>query len=238
MALLDHVRSPLQEDCPWESFHSAWANAMVSRLNQDWLPESYRAIPQVHLGANVEIDMATVRLREEKQETGNGATTAVWAPPQARLAVAVDFTDRDTFEVLVRDRARRLVAAVELVSPGNKDRPGARRDFAVKCASYLQQQVALIVVDVVTERHANLHGELMQLLNLPAALVEAVPSRLYAVAYRVRQEEERSSLELWPALLALGEVLPTLPLWLGNDLAVPLDLEASYLGACEALRIS
>jgi hypothetical protein len=239
MPLLDHFRPPLEDDCPWESFHSAWANAMVVRLNQDLLPENYRAVPQVHLGARVEIDVATFREKVAEQSGGNGKTTAIWAPPQAKVAVAVDFADQDTFEVLIREQGRRrLVAAVELVSPGNKDRPGHRRDFAIKCAGYLQHRVAVVVVDAVTERRDSLHKELVSLLGLPAALAEAAPWPLYAVAYRLRQREDQDHLELWPEALAVGAALPTLPLWISEDTAVPLDLELTYRTACEALRIS
>ena len=55
----------------------------------------------------------------------------------------------------------RLVAVVELVSPGNKDRPEHRQAFVTKCAAYLQEQVNIVMVDVVTTRHANLHRELL-----------------------------------------------------------------------------
>ena len=41
----------------------------------------------------------------------------------------------------------------------------------------------------------------------------------------------------WPTVLTIGQPLPTLPLWLGADLAVPLDLELSYTAACVDLRI-
>jgi hypothetical protein len=238
MPLLDHFQAPLRDDCPCESFHSAWANAIVGRLNRNVLPEHYWAIPQVHVGARVEIDAATFRLREESEAPGNGVATAVWAPPQAKLAVAADFGDTDTFEVQVREETRRrLVAAVELVSPANKDRPTHRRDFAIKCASYLRQHVSVIVVDVVTERRDKMHGELMQLLQLPAELLEAGSFPLYAVAYRLKAQEEQQRLELWPEQLQVGTTLPTLPLWIGEDEAVPLDLEASYVAACELLRI-
>jgi hypothetical protein len=177
-------------------------------------------------------------MRPGEQGSGNGSTTAVWALPQATLAVQVEFADQDTFEVLVRDQGRRrLVAAIELVSPANKDRPSHRRDFAVKCGSYLQNRVAVIVVDVVTERHDNRHGELVQLMQLPAELAEAAAFPLYAVAYRLREREDRDYLELWPEALEVGMALPTLPLWIREDHAVPLELEATYLSACEALRI-
>jgi hypothetical protein len=237
MPLRDHFRPPLQDDCPWESFHSAWANAIVGLLNHSLLPDHYRAIPQVHVGARVEIDVATFRLHKDAIPPGNGAATAVWAPPQAKLSAAVDFGDADTFEVQVRDETRRLVAAVELVSPANKDRPAHLRDFAIKCASYLRQNISVIVVDVVTERRDNMHLELCQLLTLPSALGEAGAFPLYAVGYRLHIQEQEPRLELWPEELRVGMSLPTLPLWISEDDAVPLDLEASYVAACELLRI-
>ena len=49
------------------------------------------------------------------------------------------------------------MAAIELISPGNKDRVGKRRLFAAKCATYLSRGIGLILVDVVTSRAANLH---------------------------------------------------------------------------------
>jgi hypothetical protein len=58
-----------------------------------------------------------------------------------------------------------LVGVIELVSPGNKDRPAERLAFATKCASYLAQGVSLIVMDVVTNRHANLHNDIMRLME-------------------------------------------------------------------------
>jgi hypothetical protein len=238
MPLHDQFQPPLQDDCPWESFHSSWANAMVGQLNLHLLSEHYRAIPQVHIGARIEIDVATFRRREESAPPGNGAATTVWAPPEAKLAVAVDFADPDIFEVQVRDETRRrLVAAVELVSPANKDRPSHRREFAIKCASYLRQQVSVIIVDVVTERRDNMHGELIRLLELPEPVVEAGAFPLYAVAYRLRVQEDEQSLELWPEELRIGASLPTMPLWISEEDAVPLDLEASYLATCELLRI-
>ncbi len=60
---------------------------------------------------------------------------------------------------------------------------------------------------------------------------------LYAVACRLTREGEAGRLETWSHPLAIGQALPTLPLWLASDLAVPLELEPSYEEACRVLRI-
>jgi hypothetical protein len=66
----------------------------------------------------------------------------------------------------------------------------------------------------------------------------ALPTSVSTVSYRaVSLEEEKQQLQVWPAPLALGQPLPTLPLWIAADFSVPLDLEASYQTTCTDLRI-
>ena len=129
----------------------------------------------------------------------------------------------------------RLVAAIELVSPANKDRPAHRQAFAGKCAGYLRQGIGLIVVDVVTELHESLQRAIQDMLELDAAGTR--DSQLFAAAYRTVPHDASLRLEIWSEALSLGRELPTLPLWLETDLAVPVDLEATYATTCRRLRI-
>lgn len=64
-----------------------------------------------------------------------------------------------------REARRRLVAAVEFVGPVNKDRPDTRGQFVAKCAALLRQRVSVVIVNVVTERRANLYAELLELIE-------------------------------------------------------------------------
>jgi Protein of unknown function (DUF4058) len=246
MPLRDHFHGPLGDQYEWDGFHSAWANTMVRRLNARAMPSRYRCAPHVHLGAMVEIDVAAFEreqfLPAETPHEGNGGVgvaTAVWAPPRPNQTLVVDLPAQDVFEVRVYNdrRGARLVAAIELVSPGNKDRPESRRAFAVKCAAYLQQGVSVIVVDIVTERHDNLHVELMDLLQRTEAAPWPAEQLLYAVAYRTTKENDAWRMDLWTEPLTVGRSLPTLPLWLASNLTVPLDLEASYEETCQVLLI-
>jgi hypothetical protein len=146
----------------------------------------------------------------------------------------------DTFEVRVFNTSEglTLVAVVELVSPGNKDRPANRRAFAAKCASYLAQGVSLIVVDVVTNRHVNLHNELMRLVDAPANLDFASEVFLYAVAYRPVRRGEKEVVDLWRRQLEVGTPLPTLPLRLTGERFIAVDFEAAYQEACRRRRLA
>jgi len=63
------------------------------------------------------------------------------------------------------------------------------------------------------------------------------PPPLYAVACRGTRKEDGWLLETWMHSLALSQPLPTLPLWLADNLAVPLELEQSYEETCRILRL-
>ncbi len=166
--------------------------------------------------------------------------TAAWAPPQATLRVATDVRGLDEYEVRLYDHSdgRRLVAAIELVSPANKDLPEHRRAFAAKCVALLQRRISVVIVDLVTTRHANLYAETLSVASLSDPLLEPSPPGLYAVACRPTKTAGDWHLETWLHPLALAQPLPTLPLWLADNLAIPLELEASYEETCRDLRIA
>jgi hypothetical protein len=239
MPLLDHFRSPLSDGWPWDGIHANWATKMADNLNAGYLPPDYHAISLIKRGQEVEIDVATFHDQAPSPACASDVGTAVWAPPQPSATAPIAFQEEDLFEVQVIRQfgGARLRAAVELVSPSNKDRPASRRAFAVKCASYLCQGIAVVVIDVVTERLANLHAELMRLLDVNGVPPWQSPTNLSAVAYRVTGRKGARQLESWRESLAVGTALPTLPLWLDEDLSVPLHLEESYQSACTSLRI-
>jgi hypothetical protein len=99
----------------------------------------------------------------------------------------------DTFEVRVlsTDTGPKLGAAIELISPGNKDRSAERRAFATRCASYLYQGVSVIIVDIVTNRRANLQNVVLRVMEAADALQLPPEASLYAVAYRPLRRGQR-----------------------------------------------
>jgi hypothetical protein len=163
------------------------------------------------------------------------------AEPRVRptLTMAADLPDLDQYEVRVFDakRGRRLVASIEIVSPASKDRPERRRIFVAKCAALLQQLVSVTVIDLVTTCHFNLYGDLLELLGKSDPSLEPEPPLLYTVACRETKRGDAWQLETWMHPLAMGQVLPTLPLWLADNFAVPLELEECYEETCRILRI-
>jgi hypothetical protein len=245
MPLRDHFRPPISKMASWEGFHGMWTAAIVQRLVPR-LPDHYTAEPRVRLGKYFEIDVCAFETDEPRlagtvaDRDDGGVATATWAPPKPTLAVDADPSEYYAYEVLVFDhrRGRILVAAIELVSPANKDRPASRRALVSKCATLLEQGVCVSLVDLVTYRQFNLYTELLDLLGQSDPAFSPAPPATYAVTFRGRNVGDMPRFESWAYPLVVGQPLPTLPVWLTEDRAVSLDLEASYEDACRALRIA
>jgi Protein of unknown function (DUF4058) len=179
--------------------------------------------------------MMVARLRQKLPSRYLAAPRAHWGS-----SVEADLPSLDEYEVRVYDteRGRALVAAVEIVSPSNKDRPEHRRAFVAKCAALLQERVSVTIVDLVTTRNFNLYADLLDLIGATDATLPAEPPSLYAAACRTTRPGDAWLIETWPHALILGQPLPTLPLWLADNFAVPLELDESYEETCHLLRIA
>ena len=244
MPLRDHFRPPVSRQVSWEEIHGQWPARIVMQLKEQ-LPPDFVSGPKVHSGSQIEVDIATYERDDSptgfsSDDSGGGVATATWTVAEPSVAVETEIPDYDEYEVRIYDaeRGRQLVAAIELVSPGNKDRPEKRNAFIGKCAALLQKGVAVSIVDVVTPRQFNLYAELLQFLGqADPTLGDPVP-HLYAVSCRWRPRGTRMLLQTWSHPLTTGQPLPTLPLWLTGTLAVPLDLEQSYEQACNDLWIT
>lgn len=243
MPVMDHCRTAARAEAPWGEFHAMWISNLLRSLNRKWLPPEFTARPEKSLGAEIRIDVGVVR--EPAAAYGSEAEGAgcigdyLPGPPDATVPGAISPHAR----LLIRNGSGRLVGAIELVSPANKDRSAARDGFAARIQTYLQSQVALVVVDVVTIPRHNLHNRWVELFA-----AEGTPELpegedcIYGVSYRPYAEaletSEDAKIDLWLRPLEVGAPLPTVPLFIDADLAVPIELESTYDETCIDLRVS
>ena len=245
MPLRDHFRPPIANQSSWEGFHAMWPATIVQALARV-LPDDYVAEPRVHLGPYFEVDVCTFEHRDstsgttDKVPTGQSSLPSASATLQPTLVLDADPTSQYEYEVLVFDqqRGRHLVAAIELVSPANKDRPESRQAFVAKCSALLQQRVCVSIVDPVTTKNFNLYCELLDALGESDPMFPPPPSAIYAVTCRGRRVAEQPRFEVWAYPLVMGQNLPVLPIWIADDMAVPLDLETTYEATCQSLRLA
>jgi len=221
----------------------SWATRIADALTERWLPPDYIAEEHVHLGPAVEIDVGTF----ERESSVGGAESAhavatvspkLWAPPAPDAVLPSVFPDTFEVQVICTVTGPKLVAAIELISPGNKDRPAERRALAIKCASYLFQGISVVIIDIVTNRRANLHNEILEVMQAPDTLHLDAGCSLYAVAYQPLRRDSRDEIDVWRTRLDLGKALPELPLGLRGDLVVPVDFETTYEEACRRRRLT
>jgi hypothetical protein len=224
MPLQDHFHPPLNLRRHWHAFHNSWATYLASDLNRR-LPGNFFAEANVQF--HVEIDVAAFQEGDNVSVGVRELPDADWIPPDPAMSIPFALLS-PIVEIAIFGTAEGpvLAGAIELVSPANKDRPESRVAFLSKCQTYLQQGIGLVIVDVVTERLMNLHNELMTRLRATEGAL--LPDGLYAAAYRPVQVQDQDQLQIWKEPLALGQALPTLPLWLRNGPCLPVALEAAY----------
>src|SRR3954466_8746262 len=210
----------------WEGVHLLWMSDLLRDL-KGRLPAGFRAYlgsgPAVAVGAPAARPEVSVRAHEAGPHDTSGRGVA-GEEPDGEVAVAAI----DPAPALFVERDGRLVAAVELVSPRNKDRPVARATYLSRYAGYLIEGVHLLLVDVHRRpagfSFADGIAEELRIDNQPS-----LPPPM-AASYRVGEPAATGGrlLAIWRRPLAPGERLPTLPLPLQVDLAIPVNLEATY----------
>ncbi len=242
MPLLDHFHPPLYKRPPWSSITTMWAAELVRWLNRTLPAGEFVAYPTLYLGTQVEADVAEYDLRTEGANGGhqNGNGVAVATRPEAPPAVAtIPAIFPDEMEVRVgtsRDEWD-LCGVIELVSEANKKERDEREAFVTKCAAYLQRGIGVVVIDVVTNRLANLHNQLLQMIGGPTPPLLPTTPPNYVAAYRPVHRGERNEIDMWPYPVAVGSPLPAAPFALRRGPTLVVDLEATYTEAVHDLGL-
>lgn len=221
---------PLHEwtDRPgWEGMHIFWMTE-IARALRAVLPAGYRAVigasPLVAVGvAPVKPDVAVTNGSAHPPDAAPASPTGPAPEPDVEVAVAT--LEEDASVQVERDG--RLVAAVELISPRNKDRPAAREQYAGRYLNYLRGGVHLLLVDVHRRPLGFSFGRsIAEGLGLTIPTADAP----LAVSYRVGPAAAQGGrlLGVWQQPLTVGDALLTMRLALSADDSVPVDLEPTY----------
>lgn len=216
----------------WDGVHQVWMVELLYAIKPQ-LPPSYRAYigttPAFAIGSpdDGRPDVGVRDWPAGEPQSPSAADTG--QEPDEEVAVATISANT----ALLVERGGRLVAAIELVSPRNKDRLSAQAAYTATYTGYLLRGVHLLLADVhrrpagfsFTDRIA---AELR--MNQPPV------SAPFVVGYRVGGPSPDGGrfLAVWRRPLAVGNPLPPMRLWLSADDSVPVDLEGTYRRATEA----
>lgn len=207
---------PYLEGHLWTTFHSTLAHAIVAQLGPQVKPK-YIVLPTerfvVEDPDDVAIEMREitpdVAVRAGSKKVSAAAESAVAAAPMQLATVLREGVLHTNVEI--RDvQRRRLVTAIEILSPTNK-RGRGRRQYLAKRERILDSSAHLIEIDLVRR-------------GARVPMRQRLPDQPYFVL--VSRAERRPVLDVWP--IGLRDKLPTVPVPLRRkDPDATLDLQAA-----------
>ncbi len=179
----------------FHAFHTRWITHLSDALNGGLLPEHCYADPEQPVGNNI-------------------ANVLAPSPAALRRTLTVRHTT-----------GHRIVAMIEILSPGNKDGSDAIVEFVRKATDAIRSGIHLGVVDLLPPGRSDpqgIHGEIMRALlgeeyDLPAG------KPLTFVSYSAG-----STPIAYLNHPAVGDEVPDLPLLLTSDRYLDLPLGTTY----------
>lgn len=219
----------------WDGVHQSW-NVELLRWIKPRLPEGYRAylgtapalaigLPTQHPDVHVRSWLPTSEAAPTSGTSQGVEDTAAEEPDEELAVLALD--PQLAVQVTLDER---LVAAIELISPRNRDRPEAREAYRNRYLGYLLNGVHLLLVDV---HHRPLSFSFADALAASLGVTQRPLPAPFAISYRIGGPAAAGGrlLGSWPRPLSVGAVLPEVPLALTPDRNVPVGLEQTYMAA-------
>jgi hypothetical protein len=223
-------------DGTFHAFHVSWVSEIQEALNDGLLPPTYYAQAEQIVGP-LGPDVLTLQTngyppaKEEPSPGDPGGIAVAKAPPRARLrgsAEMDDYTLKRRTVVIRHASGDRIIALLEIVSPGNKSSRHALRSFVEKAVESLYRGYHLLVVDLFppTSRdpqgiHGAIWGEFSeQPFELPAG------EPLTLAAYSAGPKKEA-----YIEPTAVGRELLEMPLFLEPEIYINVPLEETYRAA-------
>ncbi len=213
-------------------FHQSWSVRITDALNAGVLPPGLAALVEQRAGIR-EPDVLAIEgyetinpLASRALEENVGGVAALEAPATSIVQRSTNevYADRAN-KIVIRHHLGTIVAIIEIVSPGNKDRTGAVRDFVEKTVDFIRAGIHVLIVDLfppTVRDPASLH-------KLIWNEIEDTPFELPKGRQRLLASYQAGSEKVaYIEPLGVGEVLPDMPLFLTNRLHIKVPLESTY----------
>ncbi len=208
----------------FHDFRLGWVVGICNALNCEFLPPDYMAMLEPVNGRPIP-DVVALSTREPKGEPGGIAIAE--APPTARVIARferINYAKRAD-RVVIRHGRGKVVAIIEIVSPGNKDSRNAIRSFVEKAADILNQGVNLLVVDLFPPTPRDPRGIHKAIWDeFGDEPFEVPPGKPLTVASYIGGDMPTAYVES----VGVGDPLPSLPIFLSETRYIPAPLEATY----------
>ena len=216
----------------FHTFHGSWITHLLESLNEGVLPTEYYALSEHHVGLTIPDVMTLHQTDHGDEPNSNGGVALIDAPPRVgrRLVASskTSYATRRRTLVVRRVRGDRLVAIVEIASPGNKDRKSSVSVLAEKIRAAIESGVHVLLVDLFEHgRHdrLGLHGAAWSFFDPDAS--DRPPARSATLVSYLANPITEAYVEY----VRFGEPLPDMPLFIESRAHVLLPLETTYAAA-------
>jgi Protein of unknown function (DUF4058) len=206
-------------------FHQSWVVGIGDALNGALLPPGYLAIVERVNGwplPNVVTHQA-----HEPEEGPEGGIAVATAPPTAQVVATIESSSyaKRADRVVIRHGRGKVIAVIEVVSPGNKSARASLRTFVEKAADIINQGVNLLVVDLFPPTPRDPHGIHKAIWDeLGDEPFEAPTGKPLIVASYLGGDIPTAYVES----VGIGDPLPSLPIFLSETRYIPAPLETTY----------
>lgn len=228
------------DDRGWDSVHPLWINALLY-WTQDRLPAGYRAylgsVPGLTIAAASGRPDIGVRTAPPVAEAGAAARSEVLVPAPEPDFHAIAVLPSEPAAALHVFYMGQLVAAIELVSPRNKDRPSSREFYRNRYLGYLWSGIHLMLVDMHRRPVGFSFIEAMA-AELQCRIPTGLPPHVVSWNTGGRTPDGGQFLDGWYRALTVGEPLPTVQLALTADRSLLVDVAHTYTKAARRAYLS
>lgn len=218
----------------FHDFHQGWTIEIRNALNRGVLPAGYFAMVDQRVGGP-EPDVVALQMRPPSAPPTGSAGTVVLDPPKTRQSAVAESLAyaRRANRIAVRHHQGRVVAMIEVVSPGNKDSQPAVEQFVRKAADFLFHGIHFLMIDLFPPTPRDPHGlhHLIWAAVTSDPFEEPPPGKPLATA----SYDAGTTLAAYVEPLAVGDLLPRMPLFLEPGVHVLVPLEESYAAAWDVL---
>lgn len=214
-------------------FHQDWSIELARELNRGRLPSGLSALVEQRAGPR-EADVLAIESVGDFGPRGvDGGGTATADPPATRIVrrTAKELYSRLANRIVVRHHLGRIVAVIEIVSPGNKSGRAAMREFVEKTVEFLLRDVHVLIVDLFPPTPRDPYGIHKAIWDEIQEEEFEFPEGKDRIVVSYEMGRQRVA---YIEPVAVGDELPDMPLFLPRDLHVMTPLEATYRAAWEA----
>jgi hypothetical protein len=221
----------------FHDFHLGWIAELRRALNGRLLPPDYYALAE-QIAGGLGPDVLTL------QHPANGAPPAseprggialATAPPQVQFharAEADQYAARAKALTIRQVSNHRVVAMIEIVSPGNKSNRHGIRAFVDKAAEVLRNGIHLMIIDLFPPGPRD-----------PQGLHRATWDEFIDNEFSLPSDKPLTLAsyvggpcpEYFVEPTAVGKALKDMPLFLTENVYIPVPLETTYRAAWEAV---